>query len=70
MEPYDLLEVDHHPVKEEWRSVTTTSGALSVTMHGIVWMLMLLVWNLATALKVQKKIYHYNVIIIIIIMLP
>ena len=54
MEPQGLLEVDHLHPKEEWRSVTTTSGALSVTTHGIVWMLMLLVWNLATALKVQK----------------
>ena len=54
MEPQGLLEVDHLHPKEEWRSVTTISGVLSVTTHGIVWMLMLLVWNLATALKVQE----------------
>ena len=52
MEPYDLLEVGHHPVKEEWRSVTTTSGALSVMTHGTVWMLTLPVCILVIALKV------------------
>ena len=36
MEPLDLLELDHHPLKEEWRSATTTSGALSVMTHGTV----------------------------------
>ena len=65
MEPYDLLEVGHHPVKEEWRSVTTTSGALSVMTHGAVWMLALLASILATAMKVRwpllnslSNIYH------------
>ena len=52
MEPYDLLEVGHHPVKEEWRSVTTTSGALSVMTHGAVWMPVLHVCILGTAMKV------------------
>ena len=36
MEPLDLLELDHLLVKEEWRSVTTTSGALSVMIHGAI----------------------------------
>ena len=53
MEPYDLLEVGHHPVKEEWRSVTTTSGALSVMIHGAVWMPALLASILVTAMKVR-----------------
>ena len=55
MEPYDLLEVGHHPVKEEWRSVTTTSGALSVMTHGTVWMQTLLVCILVTVLKVDSS---------------
>ena len=53
MEPYDLLEVGHHPVKEEWRSVTIIGGALSVMTHGAVWMLALLASILATAMKVR-----------------
>ena len=55
MGPYDLLEVGHHPVKEEWRSVTTTSGALSVMTHGTIWMLVLLACTLAIATKVYSK---------------
>ena len=53
MELYDLLEVGHHPVKEEWRSVTTTSGALSVMTHGTVWMPVLLASKWAIAMKVK-----------------
>ena len=53
MEPYDLLELGHHPLKEEWRSVTTTSGALSAMIHGTVWMLALLASILAIAMKVS-----------------
>ena len=53
MEPSDLLAVGHHPVKEEWRSVTTTSGALSVMTHGTVWMQTLLACILVMALKVE-----------------
>ena len=53
MEPYDLLELGHHPVKEEWRSVTTTSGALSVMTRGTVWTLVLLASTLAIAMKVK-----------------
>ena len=52
MEPLDLLELGHHPLKEEWRSVTTTSGALYVMILGTVWMLELLVCILATVMKV------------------
>ena len=58
MEPYDLLEVGHHPVKEEWRSVTITSGALSVMTHGTVWMPVLPACTLAIAMKVIKLIIH------------
>jgi hypothetical protein len=58
MEPYDLLEMGHHPVKEEWRSVTTTSGALSVMTHGTIWMLALLAYTLATAMKVISEIFN------------
>ena len=57
LEPYDLLEVGHHPVKEEWRSVTTTSGALSVMTHGTVWMPVLLACTLATAMMVHCTKY-------------
>ena len=53
MEPYDLLEVGHHPIKEEWRSVTTISGELSVTTHGTVWMLASPAFILAIAMKVK-----------------
>ena len=69
MEPYDLLEVGHHPVKEEWRSVTTTSGALSVMIHGTVWMPVLLASKWAIAMKViffvnllfqRYQIYYYR----------
>jgi hypothetical protein len=64
MEIQGLLEVDHHHPKEEWKSVTTTSGALSVMTHGIVWMPVLLVCNLAIALKVHRKLYYHIVMII------
>ncbi len=64
METQGLLEVDHHHPKEEWKSVTTTSGALSVMTHGIVWMPVLLVCNLAIALKVHRKLYYHIVMII------
>ena len=53
MEPLDLLELDHHPLKEEWRSVTTTSGALYVMILGTVWMPVLLASILAIAMKVR-----------------
>ena len=54
MEPFDLLAVGHHPVKEEWKSVTTTSGALSVMTHGTVWMPALHASNLDIAMKVEN----------------
>jgi hypothetical protein len=58
METSDLLEVAHHPVKEEWRSVTTTSGALSVMTHGTIWMPVLLASKWATAMKVISEMLH------------
>ena len=65
MEPYDLLEVDHRPVKEEWRSVTTTSGALSVMTRGTVWMQTLLVCILVTVLKVDSFIAIMSIVVTI-----
>ena len=56
MEPQGLLEPGQLHPKEEWRSVTTTSGALSVMTHGIVWMPELLVYSLAAVQKVGRKL--------------
>ena len=70
MEPQGLLEVDHLHPKEEWRSVTTTSGALSVMTHGTVWMPVLLACTLATAMKVliyvkPRYLYYTHHIILL-----
>ena len=48
-----MLELGQLRLKEEWRSVITTSGALSVMTHGIVWMPELLAFSLATVQKVR-----------------
>ena len=56
-----MLAVDHHPVKEEWRSVTTTSGALSVMIHGTVWMPVWLASILATAMKVSSTSLYMSI---------
>ena len=56
-----MLAVDHHPVKEEWRSVTTTSGALSVMTHGTVWMPAWLASILATAMKVSSTSLYVSI---------
>lgn len=53
MEPLDLQVLGHHQLKGEWKSVITTSGALYVMTHGATWMLVLHVYILATAMKVQ-----------------
>ena len=47
-----MLELGHLQLKVEWRSVTTTSGALSVMTLGAMWMLVLLAFSWATAMKV------------------
>ena len=52
MEPQGLLELGQLHPKEEWRSVVTTDGALSVMTHGIVWMPELFAFSLATVQKV------------------
>ena len=67
MELYDLLEVDHLHPKEEWRSVTTTSGALSVMTHGTVWMPVLLASKWAIAMKVKIFVNYSRDIRFIII---
>ena len=54
MEPLDLLVLDHRPLKDEWRYATITSGVPSVMTHGTIWMLVLLVSILATAMKVNN----------------
>ena len=53
MELLDLLALGHLPLKDEWRSAITTNGALSVTTHGTMWMLVLLVFILDIAMKVN-----------------
>ena len=52
MELFDLLELAHLPLKDEWRFAIAINGALSVMTHGTVWMLVLLVFNLAIVTKV------------------
>ena len=47
-----MVGLVHHQLKDEWRFAITTSGELSVMTHGIVWMPMLLAFNLATAMRV------------------
>ena len=76
MELSDLLAVGHHPVKEEWRSVTTTSGALSVMTHGAIWMPVLLACTLAIAMKVitprtcaRGKVIGRVVVVVVVVVI-
>ena len=57
MELLDLLAPGHLPLKDGWRFAITINGALSVMTRGTMWMLVLLVFILDIAMKVNTQYF-------------